>query len=138
MSEAIKLNNNVYLDSSGIVHNKTKLSDVLTYSTNEIKVGNWIDGKPIYRKVINIGTLPNSTRKEIATNISNLKLVTKIYGVATTGAYTITVPDTYPNGAVYDTRLSYDNSTGKIILLSASDRSAYSGYVIMEYTKTTD
>lgn len=109
------------------------------YSTEEVKTNKvWIDGKPIYRKVIDIGNLPNATKKEVAAGISNLKYVTRLYGVATTGAYTITIPDTYPNNALYDTRLSYDNSTGKIVLFSESDRSAYSGYVIIEYTKTTD
>lgn len=109
------------------------------YSTEETFTGkHWIDGKSIYRKVIDIGNLPNATKKEVTAGISNLKYVTRLYGLATTGAYTITIPDTYPNNAVYDTRLSYDNSTGKIVLFSESDRSTYTGYVIMEYTKTTD
>ena len=41
-----------YLDSESVVHKKTKLSTMLTYSTIETKIGTWIDGKTIYRKIV--------------------------------------------------------------------------------------
>ena len=44
-----------------------------SYFTDEIDTGmKWIDGKPIYRKVINVGALPNNSEKTIAHNISNI------------------------------------------------------------------
>lgn len=39
----------------------------ITYSTTEQLTGDvWIDGKPKYRKTINIGALPNNTTKTVA------------------------------------------------------------------------
>ena len=44
------------------------------YSTDEVETGMyWIDGKPIYRKVINCGALPNNAAKDTAHNIQNLE-----------------------------------------------------------------
>lgn len=34
------------------------------YSTNEIVIGRWIDGKPIYRKVLNSVGLAGNTKKK--------------------------------------------------------------------------
>lgn len=129
--------------------NKTNLVDAInenvdsidvlkTYSSAETKVGIWIDNKPIYRKVISLGLLPNNTTKRVASGISNLEYVTQLYGTALAGTYFITLPDSYPNQTQYGIRLSYDLSTNEIVILSASDRSTYSGYAIIEYTKTTD
>ena len=38
-----------------------------SYSTDEVKTDEkWIDGKPIYRKTIICGALPNNTTKNVA------------------------------------------------------------------------
>ena len=52
MAKSIKFKNDMYLDSESVVHKKTKLSTMLTYSTIETKIGTWIDGKTIYRKIV--------------------------------------------------------------------------------------
>ena len=57
---------NVVNDNDDIVTNAT------TYSTTETVVGTWIDGKPIYRKVI------NSTKANIQSLINNLNIDTPI------------------------------------------------------------
>ena len=42
-----------------------QVSSLQTYSTTEINTGmKWIDGKPIYRKVVDFGSLPNNTYKD--------------------------------------------------------------------------
>lgn len=46
------------------------------YSTDETVVGKWIDGKPIYRKVFEIGSLPNDTTISIPHGIKNLDTFT--------------------------------------------------------------
>lgn len=53
MSKSIKFTNDTYLDSSGVTFEKTPFNKILTYSTEEVIIGKWIDGKYIYRKVIN-------------------------------------------------------------------------------------
>lgn len=42
--------------------------DSATYTTGEQRVGTWINGKPLYRKVVPFGALPNNTYKDITLN----------------------------------------------------------------------
>ena len=110
------------------------------YSTDEINTGKlWIDGKPIYRKIIDFGSLPNATSKSVAHNINNLGFVINVSGTV----YHTTVITYYPiplqykgNDSNYNVEI-YVNNTN-IVMNSNTDRSFYSAYVILEYTKTTD
>ena len=43
-----------------------------------------IDGKPLYQKTVDCGALPSNTLKDVAHNISNIKFVVDIKGVALT------------------------------------------------------
>lgn len=54
------------------------VTDVDAYSTTEQKVGVWIDGKTIYRKVVQ-GTLSGSSFNALAT-ITNIDKLVKICG----------------------------------------------------------
>lgn len=120
---------------SGIEDN---ISTITEYSTTEKVVGTWIDGKPIYRKVVYYGNLPNATAKSVAHNISNLKQVITIDGVCfdgNDGYYTL--PLVYRGSdSSYNVQTSV-NSTD-IRMASSQDRSNFTAYVIIEYTKTTD
>lgn len=51
-----------------IVANIEYLSALPTYSTAEQVVGTWINGKPLYRKVVPFGALPNNTYKDVQLN----------------------------------------------------------------------
>lgn len=125
---ADNLNNNFnYLDE--------KAQDI--YSTTEIVIGKWIDNKPLYRKVVDVGTLPNATTKEINSGLSNV-FITQLHGIMYNSASCITLPDVNPSGVTYSVRLYYSYSNNKISLTTGADRSTYNGYVILEYTKTTD
>lgn len=75
MGKIIKFNNNIYLDSTSIVHNLIPLSDILNYSDKELKVGKWIDGKTLYRKSVVFGSFPNDSSKLISHNITNISQV---------------------------------------------------------------
>lgn len=117
-----------------------KITKNNTYSTEEQAVGIWIDGKTIYRKVINFGALPNATKKEVQHNISNLEQFTKIEGIATRNdgtKFTQSLPLVYKDTEMaYNTALAADNSIVEI--QTNNDRSIFNGYVILEYTKTTN
>ena len=110
------------------------------YSTSEKVIGTWIDGKPIYRRVYEIGSMPNATTKNISTGYSaDAITVIKIYGFARYNnlANRATVP--IPNVstiAAEDVKAVISN--GNIAITTASDRSAATGYITLEYTKTTD
>lgn len=52
------------------------VNGLFEYSTSEQRVGTWIDGKPLYRKVVPIGNLADFGAKIVPHNISNLGQVT--------------------------------------------------------------
>lgn len=114
------------------------LNDRFNYSTEEKVVGTWIDGKPIYRKVINFGALPNATTKRVAHNISNLKSIIKIEGIADRGdGFFQSIPLVYRSSDnAYNASLAIEGTD--ISIQTNQDRSEFSGYVTLEYTKTTD
>ena len=114
-----------------------------TYSTTEKRIGTWINDKPIYRKVIDFGNLPNNNTKRVNHNISNMDRVTKLTGIvqmgsgATSGLSWGSLPLVYSGSEyTYNTTL-FCNKT-EIVCRTAQDRSEFSAYVIIEYTKTTD
>ena len=103
-----------------------------SYSTNEIKTGGtWIDGKPIYRKVVDIGTLPDTTSKSVLHNIQNIDKVLETKLVASDNISSIVCNF---GGKELATYVSMEN----IFIVSGNNFTGYSGYVIIEYTKTTD
>ena len=119
----------------------TSIENLTTYSLDEINTGKtWIDGKPIYKKIYDIGTLPNTGTKEIATGVDDLEhLVCPIKG----WTYKDNSIDSFPlpfvstAGVTYfiDLCLTNDN---KIRIRTGNDRSDMKAYVILKYTKTTD
>lgn len=123
------------------------LNDRFNYSTEEKVVGTWIDGKPIYRKVIDFGTLPNASSKTVSTglNVNEVTICRPLMGYAygtdiNNIHYILTLPDIAPNYPEGVTRLTMtsSNSIYNIIITTGIDRSNYNGYVEVYYTKTTD
>ena len=129
--------------TSGLTENQQEnvlntINENLSYSTTEHKTGKkWIDGKPIYRKVVECGALPNSTSKNVATGIDfTVCNVIKIEGVAknTSTSNTDTIPIPFSNVVAIGT-----TKTGDIAISTTENFSIYTiSYVILEYTKTTD
>lgn len=114
-----------------------------SYSTTEQRIGTWIDGKPIYRKVytINLSASDRSTTVAIPNSIiSNVKEITAINGMinGTYGFFPIYYAN--PNGSVADgIGIYYGLSIGLRINMGAITLdSNSSARVTIEYTKTTD
>lgn len=123
------------------------------YSTDEIIIGKWIDGKPIYRKVLQ-STLPTCINNgtsgviQIPTNINNIERITQLrYVIESTAAdnkFYFTPfgygGDTPQNGVrMYYSKVHEPIETNVIVLRNAN--SGYNNFpviIIMEYTKTTD
>jgi hypothetical protein len=109
-----------------------------TYTTTEKKIGLWIDGKPLYRKVINTGQLPNATTKQVAHGISNVKRFINIHGYAyTQNGQTYPLPWIHTTSVTYQTNI-YCDSTYVNIVTGVDRTNINESYVILEYTKTTD
>lgn len=106
-----------------------------TYSTDEIRIGTWLDGKPLYRKVINFGTLPNSNVKSVIHEIQNLKRIVKLEGFA--GSSITKGGITLPHATSSPTALFASDTD--VSVLTVDDKSAYTeAYIYITYTKTTD
>lgn len=118
-------------------NNATILQGTTTYSLNEIDTGKtWIDGKPIYRKVYNVGALPNSTDKNIDSELTDVS-IKRIYGYAVASDNTTIALPHASNGEGYCINV-YFNNRNNITISTGVDRSYFYGYVVLEYTKTTD
>ena len=116
-----------------VMTNKELTKDMM-YSTSEIVTGKkWIDGKPIYRKVIDIGTLPNTTTKSVDHGITNFDLCISLVGVVRNSTSRLTIPSVWNDAT--ETIGIYANGTS-VIVSTSKDRSSFSGYAIIEYTKS--
>lgn len=131
---------------NGIKTNETSINTLSTtvdsllpkisYSNTEQVVGTWTDNKPVYRKVIYIASLPNATTSTIALNISNLKDIVSINGVATNGTIYFMIPS-YRADDTAGIEMFIDISNG-ITIKTGQDRTGFHANIILEYTKTTD
>lgn len=103
------------------------------YSTEEVKIGTWIDGKPLYRKCFSFlysdSTL--NTYKTVAKVEEPIDIPAHIFGTRlnnTKACYSI------PNIAIM-IRITSD---GEIQIYQSSTGWSGTYYVTVEYTKTTD
>lgn len=114
------------------------VNEVNKYSTEETFTGKyWIDGKPIYRKVIEFGALPNATNKAVSSGLANVNIIS-IGGKAkrSSDGLTITLPYAVTDFLV---GLMYVSNSNEIRVVAESDMSAYDDvHITLEYTKTTD
>lgn len=109
-----------------------QVDDPYNYSTTETKIGTWKDGKPIYRKIIEITNLTIGT--QYTTNLSN-------YGISNVSSFVSLL------GYEYDSSFFIPMSeyiTFSNYLYVQNSQFAYKvGFannlrIIIEYTKTTD
>lgn len=127
----------VEYDGENVPANWEQVSD---YSTEETNTGStWINGKPIYKKVVSIGSLPNKTTVNINHGISNIEYVVNS---------SLTWYDTVDNCWWQDRRwdsatilIAYNVNPTTIWIngggVNWSTRTKDT-YVTIEYTKTTD
>ena len=104
------------------------------YDDTEKVIGTWF-GQTLYQKTVNIGALPNTASKVVAHGISGIDTVVRVYGYATNGSSTMPLPYS-TNYATANVGINTPNKT-EINIFDGSDRSAFSGYVTLEYTKSS-
>ena len=103
------------------------------YSTNELIIGTWIDGKPLYQKLINVGTLPNATKKTVNHNIANLKYIVGFEGFAYRDDG-LSLPLPFVASSIAN-MIYLTASRTSIELTTGVDRTTFSGFVILKYIK---
>lgn len=111
------------------------LENANKYLETETVIGVWID-KPLYRKVISIGSMPNNTSKLVAHGISNLKRVINAYGYF----YRSTDNMCRNFNFAFDgsTAAGIEVGTTNIEVAANWNTQATEAYVVLEYTKLTD
>jgi hypothetical protein len=105
------------------------------YSTTETDTGTkWINGDAIYKKTVNIGSLPNNTTKTITHNIANFGNLVRLEGSFTNGTNSAPIPYAAPTAAK---SVQAYADTSNITIGTGEDRSTYTGYVTLYYTKSS-
>lgn len=115
----------------------TNLTNATTYSTDEIRVGTWINSKPIYRKVIaNEVDMTNGSEISLS-SVSNMDNLVSIQSKEVKATDNFVFYNNY-----------YDSNTNKFNLfhyiannslyLYAGGSAHYTVTIWIEYTKTTD
>ena len=106
-----------------------------TYSTSEQKIGKWIDGKTIYRKVVSCGQLPNSANKATNHGVSNIDKIINICGTARSAdGNVISIPFVHENQSITGVKVTVDRVN--VNIATSRDWSSFTEcYVIIEYTK---
>lgn len=108
------------------------------YSETEKKIGTWINGKPLYKKVFTIPTTTISSQNTTVINfsISNITVV-NYGGILHVATSNYSYPISGYRGLDYGVR-QLSGGIQIIIGTSLSAEGSASGYLIVEYTKTTD
>lgn len=144
---SIDLDDEVSTTSTNGVENQAitnYVNGLNTYSTTEQRVGTWINGKPLYRKVVYISSLPNNATGfyDIFSSgeISNIDLCimdeSASYMTITSGGTT----ENDPMNWIYSTTAFVFTCirNKQIRIITKDDKSSTSAYVSILYTKTTD
>lgn len=103
------------------------------YSTEEVQIGTWIDGKPIYRKTVSgsVSTTAGTSKAATIGSIANVAAVVDMYGIVNrSGAW-------FPL-AMYAADNNHHRASftsGNVQFTSTHSATAYA---TVEYTKTTD
>ena len=93
----------------------------------------WIDGKSIFRRVIEFGALPNATTKNVPHGITDLDRVISVEGVAENLLFGNYLPLSYPTGTARVELLIQGSDVRIVTSDNFSDWTRT--HVIIEYTK---
>lgn len=122
--------------------NDSSIGNGINYSTDEVKTNDvWINGKPIYRKVIEFSTLNPNATNNIIHNIENLNKIVSISGMFIRVDGNSEILPRFDVATSWSVIIGDINNTSISTIVGSSysgNFSISSGHFIMEYTKTTD
>ena len=108
------------------------------YSTNEQNTGvKWIDGKYIYRKVIDMGTLPNNTAKIVNTGITNFGRLIDLTVLTVRMVFNYSYAPDRISGSYALAAWLVDSTGAQVKVESNYDASATDAFIIICYTKSS-
>lgn len=104
------------------------------YILTEMVVGSY-KNKPVYRRGIDIVSLPNATSGSYPHGATNVLYILSVYGMTYDGTNYRPLPFVYPT---LTATISIYATTTNIVIDTGLDRRTLSATVFIEYTKTTD
>lgn len=117
-----------------------QLKDANEFSFEERRIGSWIDGKPLYRKMVDFGDLPSNATKTVELNIPgiahcHINLGHSMWITGTSSFSFATTTFTF----IHNYIISLNTGTNKVSARTNSAEAAkYKALICIEYTKTTD
>jgi hypothetical protein len=103
----------------------------------------WMDGRPIYRKVISCGALPNNAETpasgvgSLPHGITDISDIVGVYGHAShVDGFWIPLP--YPAIGADNQDIRVRADTTNVYIKTAYNWIAWNGWVVLEYTKSSD
>lgn len=110
------------------------------YSTTEQVVGTWIDGKPVYRRVISTTSPSTANVGTRVVDITgwNLETLVSDYFQITNPTYNITSSSNSDNVIAYMRLYAQPDNIGYMVNVRNSSYLSKPMIIILEYTKTTD
>ena len=105
------------------------------YSTEETVIGTWIDGKPLYRKVLTSTTISDSNVD--ITLPSNIDFMSTDKVEIKAGGFSF-FSDRYTNANDLIQIFKFNATTLRVVLGSVWKSNFKSAIIVIEYTKTTD
>lgn len=123
---------------SDYVPNK-EFSNLQNYSTEEQVIGTWIDGKPLYRRVLETANYLTTGEYTVLDNSFNLEIVT-IYGwiLKPSTGYIVPYGSFMNTASSYTCRVFFDGTNVKVQQNTNYQDGTFKARVIIEYTKKTD
>lgn len=107
------------------------------YSTNEEVIGEWIDGKPLYRQVLDVSLSGGTNVQSFQVPNSDVfDIVTRIDGVIRITSPNGWIPVNFYNSQYVFTFFNINTSPRRIEI--KNDWGSNRAIIILEYTKTTD
>lgn len=135
------LYNYFYLKNIGLEDRVKTLEEGENYSTNEQRIGTWVDGKPLYRKMVDFGSLPSNGVIDKAHNIANVEHMHVNLG----GTLWCLNSQSYTGqGQIFSPVFSefissiYVSNIYMSVKTVSPDANAFKMLMCLEYTKTTD
>lgn len=107
------------------------------YSLDEKKVGTWIDGKPVYQKVVYISSLPNNATTNYPHGISDISAIVGMDSFVKWSSGWIANLPLVVSGDDTETITASAGLTN-IQVVTNKNRTSMSAYIVLRYTKTTD
>lgn len=114
-----------------------KLQEV-NYSYDERRIGTWVDGKPLYEKTVNFGSLPNATVKEVPHEIENVDTIWVESGYVSNTHNQKIFPLILASPVCIEANWVTYATPDNIGIETGMDRTYSNAIVTLRYTKTTD